>query len=93
MSQLPLPQVLQCPSNYFLIYFSNVPGGWYIEEMALGQICKQHQKVVEWSFSAPPVPCRTTADINPGHQGQAQPDLFGVDFDSERIIIDLNEAL
>lgn len=35
---------------------------------------------------------RTTAGINPGHQGQAQPDLFGADFDCERIIIDLNEV-
>lgn len=70
-----------------------MPGGWYIEEMALGQIRKQHRKDVERSFSAPLVPCRTTADIDPGHQGQAQPDLFGVDFDSERISIDLNEAL
>lgn len=35
---------------------------------------------------------RTIAGINPGHQGQAQPDLFGADFDCERIIIDLNEV-
>lgn len=42
-------------------------------------------------FSIIVVP-RTTAGINPGHQGQAQPDLFGADFDCERIIIDLNEV-
>ena len=35
---------------------------------------------------------RITAGINPGHQGQAQQDLFGADFDSERIIIDPNEV-